>query len=784
MVIKKKSLDTLKQQKKSFVNFIKTKEKYSEAIADLFFDDELEKIDDMEKIKQHLEEKWISKELIDSLETDYESYLGWQSFYWPIDDYPDDVKESIRENDKILKKIKKDLVKLYKENEKFMDFDVEWFVNKEFIIPGNHSVKKIWDSFYWSREISIKEQEKEKLERDIEKIDRELGMFRYQLKNAHWFQMWKKKRILEEIRQKEQEKINKEKKIESIGDVIKEYESKWKIAKYLESIRKRKYSDIVLIMWNNGKYSDIDEYKKAVDNINKELEKYLVYMTDEDVVKIKENIIKVIEENYKEQKQKIRLKMEKMLREYLNYYNYWKNEDSYSVKTIYSKNRIDLQIMQIANKLWIRISDNDLYNGEIDYDFMDDVFIHTTWFNVLDEILEEWWLISTNEAQKRSYNGSDIYDSITQKHAHHKDVYFSRGFRKNGYWHHEPSSKDFVFIANTMTNFANSGYWVPLNNTMQTNAWLQDIDAQHDIYWYSIISKSALNNTFRNDSYSKIDVKDFYIFVPEIKRKEIERNPKYRIANANIIYIPEKYKWEMNYQLYEFIKKEIALRDKEKLKKSPLPNEIVTYKDGIESIDSWYKWAFCSSVWENPETLFNPLKNWNYKEIVNFLKINQDVLWFSELKIFSNFEVDYQRLESFLDEQKVNIDSIELLFEYPKELLLLAIICTKLWLWWNSHSDGWKRSSLALIKNKIKEFGYSMKDIWIFCKTVEWIQYIVQFRDNFRYNKSMKMNYMNSVRTWCEEWSVDFNQMKDFLVKISDICLRNYDADLVKSILK
>jgi len=45
-------------------------------------------------------------------------------------------------------------------------------------------------------------------------------------------------------------------------------------------------------------------------------------MTDDDIIKIKENIIKVIEENYKEQKQKIRLKMEKMLREYLNYYNY------------------------------------------------------------------------------------------------------------------------------------------------------------------------------------------------------------------------------------------------------------------------------------------------------------------------------------------------------------------------------------------------------------------------------------------------------------------------------
>jgi predicted house-cleaning noncanonical NTP pyrophosphatase (MazG superfamily) len=56
-IIRKKSLETLKQQKKSFINFIKTKEKYREEIADLFEDQDLEKIDDMNEVKHHLEEK-------------------------------------------------------------------------------------------------------------------------------------------------------------------------------------------------------------------------------------------------------------------------------------------------------------------------------------------------------------------------------------------------------------------------------------------------------------------------------------------------------------------------------------------------------------------------------------------------------------------------------------------------------------------------------------------------------------------------------------------------------
>jgi hypothetical protein len=57
MTIRKKSPETLKQQKDSFLNFIKTKEKYSKIIADLFYDDNLEKIYDMESVKEYLEKK-------------------------------------------------------------------------------------------------------------------------------------------------------------------------------------------------------------------------------------------------------------------------------------------------------------------------------------------------------------------------------------------------------------------------------------------------------------------------------------------------------------------------------------------------------------------------------------------------------------------------------------------------------------------------------------------------------------------------------------------------------
>jgi hypothetical protein len=57
----------------------------------------------MEDLEKYLEEKWFSKELIGSLKEDYMSYLKWKKFYWPKGKYSDEVTESIKSNDKILK---------------------------------------------------------------------------------------------------------------------------------------------------------------------------------------------------------------------------------------------------------------------------------------------------------------------------------------------------------------------------------------------------------------------------------------------------------------------------------------------------------------------------------------------------------------------------------------------------------------------------------------------------------------------------------------------------------
>lgn len=307
---------------------------------------------------------------------------------------------------------------------------------------------------------------------------------------------------------------------------------------------------------------------------------------------------------------------------------------------------------------------------------------------------------------------------------------------------------------------------------MQPNAWLDDVRAAHDTYWYSIISKSALDG---NDySYSKIDVKDFYIFVLETKKKEIESNPKYNLERANIIYIPEEYKW-MSYKLYEFIKNEIALRDKEKIKKSPIPRKIIDSSSGIKSIRGWYTWAFCDSVWDMPEILFNPLKNCDDKKMLDFLKKNQNDL-------LSRLNIDFQRLEEFLNNQKDNIEHFGLPFEYPKELVLLTVICVKLWLW--SYNSDQKRYSLVCIKNKLKEFGYTMKELSIFCEAVGWICNINEYKDNIRRNESWIKSNLDEIKKWCGEWSVNFDEMKEFLVNISNISLRTSVSDFVKDILK
>ena len=147
MTVRKKSKETLEQQKSSFLNFASTQKKYESIIAELFLMDN-EKIDDIEYIKTYLAWKWIDKELIDNFEDDYKKYHWGRYFYWPIDQYPPELQNKIIENNKKLKKLKKEIMKEYNE---INDFDLI-VSNKKF---GEFLVDEIWceESDFNSRNI-------------------------------------------------------------------------------------------------------------------------------------------------------------------------------------------------------------------------------------------------------------------------------------------------------------------------------------------------------------------------------------------------------------------------------------------------------------------------------------------------------------------------------------------------------------------------------------------------------------------------------------------------------
>lgn len=759
MILKKKIPETLNQQKESFFNFIKTKEKYSSIIADLFFDDEIGKYDDIEKIKHHLKEKWISKELIDGLETDYTSYLKTWYFYWSIDEYPQKLKELVKTNDKILSSIHEKLIEEYNTDKEIILMDTEEFLEDELKFGKLRNYTDLW------REIRDLEQELDKIIFDLQHEEKVIKKLDGELSSLNFLYYLKKKNLKEKIKWKQKQVDKMQKDIIWKRKILNEKNALCKKIEYI----KCNYYEVV----NQKNWDTIKSCKQSILEIKKEFGDCLEYSLVLDILKqkIKNSIynIKIAKKN----------KLAWIVDEYLNYFYFWENlnhlfirenchrdwlptslikeKATWAMPTIYSKSRIDTTILKIINSLWCSFN----FVGEkIDQDFMNDIFIHTTSFRVLDEILEEWWLISHNELIKRGLHNADISESRQNHDRNHKDVYFSRGFRKNWYWHNK-HDEDFVFILNTMNNFARNGYGVPLCPSMQPNCDIGDIDADHDQIWYSIISKSALKE---GHTYSKIDIKDVYIFIPETKKELIKNNPKYNLGSANIIYIPREFSWKMNYKLCEFMKEQIELRCKEKSKCTQVPVKVVNEED--YNIESFLprQWMFCESIWKNYEVLFNPLKNGDYKTILNFLKTNK--LLFDPYN-----ELNLKDLEYFLFENKDNIKELKIPFKYPSELLLLII--------------SWVKVRLDLnLKGKLKEFGYSMRDVWIFVKTVNRLHEIGDNIDNYMENIEDRKDKLYEIKHYCDDWLLDFSQMKSFLLQVSNISQEPNIYALVKDILK
>ena len=110
--MEKKSKEILEQQKSSFLNFVWNKKKYEPIIVELFLMDD-EKNGDINYIRDYLKWKWIDSALVDNFEDDYKKYLRGRYFYWPIDQYPQELQSKIIENNKILEKLKKEIVEDY-----------------------------------------------------------------------------------------------------------------------------------------------------------------------------------------------------------------------------------------------------------------------------------------------------------------------------------------------------------------------------------------------------------------------------------------------------------------------------------------------------------------------------------------------------------------------------------------------------------------------------------------------------------------------------------------------
>jgi hypothetical protein len=211
-----------------------------------------------------------------------------------------------------------------------------------------------------------------------------------------------------------------------------------------------------------------------------------------------------------------------------------------------------------------------------------------------------------------------------------------------------------------------------------------------------------------------------------------------------------------------------------------IPKKIITNNDGIESINSWYKWAFCEPVNNNNEIIFNPIKEWNNNIIIQFLEKHYDEFELSKKNI------DLERLKAFLSEQKNKIDNINLPFKYPKELVILAIALIKIWL--NPATDITGRNIYHIIWKKLAEFGYTSKELWILYQTISHICWMKNFEYLIRWNDRIsewkREDELNIISNWCHDWQIDFNQMKDLLIEISNLSLNEQFSKIIKNILK
>lgn len=756
MSVRKKSKETLEQQKSSFLSFAGTQKKYEPIIAELFLMDN-EKIGDINYVKSYLKWKWIDEVLVDNFEDDYKKYLKNRYFYWPINQYPPELQSRIIKNNRILEKLKKEIVEDYR---KINDFD---------LIVSDKKFKEFLIDEIWCEEFTFNSNNIDDDISDIEKkikekqdaLDSKKELLEHKEKEyakSNFILFIKKNKLKNEISSLNNDitEIDSE-----LSRLCKEKDELHYVRIFLNLIKsKRSYYDLLTEFiwfkyWEKVFNVDFDFSKTGKNNYKEYCKNYLskiksklkicsCYMSYDDFIECVVWPLSWNRKSYKEYEiiNEYINSLKNKINEYLNYFFF--GEDNwfdcirecwnYTIPSVFSWEKIDGDILSII------LDFNDNFSFEwIDEKFIDDLFIHKSDFRVLDEILKDWCLISHNEIVHRESNNSDIKNSSNDHGLSHKDVYFSRWFNLHWYWKSK-RLEDVVFYVNTMRNFALCGYWVPLNSHMQSDHDISDY--RRDFSGYSIVSKSSLDP----DSYGKVDVKDLFIFVSENLKPTIENSPYYPISNVHIIYIPSEYYTapEYSYKIYEFMEQQLK---QYKQNKKIVPNRIIwSKKNNINSIDSIYSsseylWAFCSEIWNDNHkaNIPNLLWDWNVDNLLNFLR-----------KCSKPKDVVYlDKIEEWL--KNVNFDKLSIPSCIPFELFKLIYLYLKI--------DSSHRPKIKDIENLLSKSWYSQKEITIYAKITEYL--------NMIYHGSKPSQYFKPL---CDSFNLDYDDtIKIILSQINEL---------------
>jgi len=689
MAIKRKSKEELEKQKNDFLRHLQYEWIYSKEIAELICVWN-ERLLDLDELVDYLEKKWCDENIISTIKDKYIKFLRQNYLYWKNEEYTQKTQTEIRENDYKMESIKKKILDYWKKEWNIL-LNPDEFIKWKFKDYENSEIlwsKNIKDEIN-DNEKNLENNEAELVEKwkKMEDLKKEIDDYKaIKSKYKSKFSTFLHKKEITDIENKIKEKQHELDMIESEitelekqkNNLERKRDELKKIEKNVQTCNRCLFDKTLADRFANSSFdwntfytnADWDDINKRILGIKDYIWTLLPYLNKDFFNTLYTNLSKQLKDQFEKndffKKRISALKVN--IKNYINLFFTWNERDWSRIPTVFTKKHFDKDISKIIEELdpeWKEFWDieTDIVTNQVDYWFMNDVFIHQTSFRVIDEILDEWWLVSTNEIRIRKEYNDDLRRSQTNNTHQHKDVYFSRWFADNRYWHPE-DLKEAIFFVNTMSNFARRWYWVPLFKNMQKNSLDGSLYLQ-DTLWYPILSPDVVEN---GKNYSKVLLEDLFIFIPECKKNELDSILREKIGDYpnnkhyKIVYIPEDLYQNTNlnrgntYEIYEFMKHYIDEHAKENTK--IVPKKIIKSKDAwIKSINEDNRFAFCETI------QWDPIK-WTE---INGEILDDEILWHFIKKILGKMPKEGEVIEllNMINDELKNTWINELPLDFP-----------------------------------------------------------------------------------------------------------------------